>query len=204
MLSFQFTCLIRPIDQGPSHHSVAGFVACADAEPPVARSGKPGGEPARPAALVCRTTARFRPRCRRHRHHGQSRQPQVGSAPPHDQGRRSKALVLPPYPPDLNPIEQAFAKIKHWRRAAQKRTTEDAWRLPRQRRIRFRQNVKRSRVRPSRVGERSHRALLLVAQPRWIFKCNELFPFQCCSQFGKVSKTDNFLVASHRIRRTCW
>jgi len=148
MLSFQFTCLIRPIDQGPSHHSVAGFVACADAEPPVARSGKPGGEPARPPALVCRTTARFRPQCRRPRHHGQSRQPQVGSAPPHDQGRRRKALVLPPYPPDLNPIEQAFAKIKHWRRAAQRRTTEDAWRLLRQRRIRFRQNVKRSRVRP--------------------------------------------------------
>ena len=33
---------------------------------------------------------------------------------------------LPPYSPDLNPIEQAFAKIKHWMRLAQKRTTEDA------------------------------------------------------------------------------
>ena len=28
----------------------------------------------------------------------------------------------------LNPIEQAFAKIKHWMRVAQKRTTEDACR----------------------------------------------------------------------------
>ena len=27
--------------------------------------------------------------------------------------------ILPPYPPDLNPIEQAFAKIKHWMRTAQ-------------------------------------------------------------------------------------
>ncbi len=35
---------------------------------------------------------------------------------------------LPPYSPDLNPIEQAFAKIKHWMRAAQKRTIADTWR----------------------------------------------------------------------------
>jgi hypothetical protein len=37
---------------------------------------------------------------------------QVGGAPPHDQGGRRQGLV-PPYSPDLNPIEQAFAKIKH-------------------------------------------------------------------------------------------
>jgi transposase len=36
--------------------------------------------------------------------------------------------TLPPYSPDLNPIEQAFAKIKHWMRQAQKRTLEDTWR----------------------------------------------------------------------------
>ncbi|MGX9429114.1 transposase, partial [Bradyrhizobium sp. LeoA1S1] len=35
---------------------------------------------------------------------------------------------LPPYSPDLNPIEQTFAKIKHWMRIAQKRTLEDIWR----------------------------------------------------------------------------
>ena len=29
---------------------------------------------------------------------------------------------------DLNPIEQIFAKIKHWMRAAQKRPAEDTWR----------------------------------------------------------------------------
>jgi putative transposase len=35
---------------------------------------------------------------------------------------------LPKYSPDLNPIEQTFAKIKHWMRDAQMRTTEDTWR----------------------------------------------------------------------------
>ena len=34
---------------------------------------------------------------------------------------------LPPYSPDLNPIEQALAKIKHWMRDAQKRTVDDVW-----------------------------------------------------------------------------
>lgn len=34
---------------------------------------------------------------------------------------------LPPSSPDLNPIEQAFAKIKHWMRAAQKRSIEHVW-----------------------------------------------------------------------------
>ncbi len=35
----------------------------------------------------------------------------------------ARLWYLPPYSPDLNPIEQAFAKIKHWMRAAQKRTS---------------------------------------------------------------------------------
>ena len=38
-------------------------------------------------------------------------------------------LFLPPYSPDLNPIEQAFAKLKHWLRRAQARSiaqTHDA------------------------------------------------------------------------------
>jgi transposase len=35
---------------------------------------------------------------------------------------------LPPYSPDLNPIEQTFAKIKHWMRCAQKRSIEETWR----------------------------------------------------------------------------
>ncbi|MGI9364006.1 MAG: IS630 family transposase [Rhizobiaceae bacterium] len=40
----------------------------------------------------------------------------------------ARLWFLPPYSTDLNPIEQTFAKIKHWMRMAQKRTTEEAWR----------------------------------------------------------------------------
>lgn len=40
----------------------------------------------------------------------------------------ARLRFLPPYSPDLNPIEQAFSKIKHWMRQAQKRTVEDTWR----------------------------------------------------------------------------
>jgi transposase len=40
----------------------------------------------------------------------------------------ARLWFLPPYSPDLNPIEQAFAKIKHWMRAAQKRSSTDTWR----------------------------------------------------------------------------
>lgn len=40
----------------------------------------------------------------------------------------ARIWFLPPYSPDLNPIEQAFAKIKHWMRMAQKRTIEETWR----------------------------------------------------------------------------
>ena len=34
-------------------------------------------------------------------------------------------IFLPPYSPDLNPIEQAFAKLKHWLRQAQARSIND-------------------------------------------------------------------------------
>lgn len=37
-------------------------------------------------------------------------------------------LFLPPYSPDLNPIEQMFAKLKHLMRAAEPRTVEATWR----------------------------------------------------------------------------
>lgn len=40
----------------------------------------------------------------------------------------ARPWYLPPYSPDLNPIEQTFAKIKHWMRLAQKRSTEETWR----------------------------------------------------------------------------
>jgi transposase len=33
-------------------------------------------------------------------------------------------FFLPPYSPDLNPIEQLFAKLKRWMREAEARTVE--------------------------------------------------------------------------------
>jgi transposase len=36
-------------------------------------------------------------------------------------------LFLPPYSPDLNPIEQVFAKLKHLMRTASERTVEAVW-----------------------------------------------------------------------------
>lgn len=40
----------------------------------------------------------------------------------------ARLWFLPPYSSDLNPIEQAFSKIKHWMRNAQKRTSNNTWR----------------------------------------------------------------------------
>lgn len=40
----------------------------------------------------------------------------------------ARLWFLPPYSPDLNPIEQTFSKIKHGMRQAQRRTIEDVWR----------------------------------------------------------------------------
>jgi transposase len=40
----------------------------------------------------------------------------------------AKLLFLPPYSPDLNPIEQAFAKLKHLMRVAAERSVETTWR----------------------------------------------------------------------------
>ena len=37
-------------------------------------------------------------------------------------------VFLPPYSPDLNPIEQLFSKLKHLMRKAQPRTVEATWR----------------------------------------------------------------------------
>ena len=36
----------------------------------------------------------------------------------------AKLFFLPPYSPDLNPIEQVFAKLKHWLRKSAERTVE--------------------------------------------------------------------------------
>ena len=42
--------------------------------------------------------------------------------------RGAHLIFLPPYSPDLNPIEQVFAKLKHLMRKAQPRTVETTWR----------------------------------------------------------------------------
>ena len=39
----------------------------------------------------------------------------------------AKLFFLPPYSPDLNPIEQVFAKLKHVMRKAAERSLEDTW-----------------------------------------------------------------------------
>jgi transposase len=41
----------------------------------------------------------------------------------------AQALYLPPYSPDLNPIEQVFAKLKSLLRSAAARTVDALWRL---------------------------------------------------------------------------
>jgi len=38
-----------------------------------------------------------------------------------------EVLYLPPYSPDLNPIEQAFATLKHLLHLARQRTSEALW-----------------------------------------------------------------------------
>jgi transposase len=42
--------------------------------------------------------------------------------------RGAHLLFLPPYSPDLNPIEQVFAKLKHRLRTAEPRDAEAIWR----------------------------------------------------------------------------
>ncbi len=39
----------------------------------------------------------------------------------------ARVMYLPPYSPDLNPIEQLFAKLKALLRKAKERTIDDLW-----------------------------------------------------------------------------
>jgi len=43
------------------------------------------------------------------------------------QSAGAKLFFLPKYSPDLNPIEQVFAKLKHLLRGSAPRTVEDVW-----------------------------------------------------------------------------
>ena len=40
------------------------------------------------------------------------------------EARDARLLYLPPYPPDFNPIELAFSKLKAWQRTVRARTRE--------------------------------------------------------------------------------
>ncbi len=44
------------------------------------------------------------------------------------EGRGCELVYLPPYSPDLNPIEEAFSKVKGLMRRAKARTREAWWR----------------------------------------------------------------------------
>src|ERR1700686_459479 len=59
---------------------------------------------------------------RRHRDHGQSHKGKAVRRAIRAAGAR--LFYLPKYSPDLNPIEQFFAKFKHWLRKAARRTTD--------------------------------------------------------------------------------
>ena len=73
-----------------------------------------------------RTLARPNPAKGRHRHLGQSPRPKPGRRTSHPRARRL-AHVSPPYSPDLNPIEMAFAKLKAHLRAMAMRTIDQLW-----------------------------------------------------------------------------
>lgn len=76
-----------------------------------------------------RAVPRAYPRTGRRRDHGQPLQPQTPGYPSGAiRAAKAKLLYLPPYSPDLNPIEQMFSKLKHLLRKASERTAENTWR----------------------------------------------------------------------------
>jgi hypothetical protein len=75
-----------------------------------------------------RAAARSHPQARRHRGHGQSRQPKGPAIRQAIRAAGAKIFFLPAYSPDLNPIEQVIAKLKHLLRKAAERTKETVWR----------------------------------------------------------------------------
>ncbi|RXF66921.1 hypothetical protein EK403_22045, partial [Hansschlegelia zhihuaiae] len=66
-------------------------------------------------------------RTRRRRRHGQPVGPQSRGRPRGGRDRRRQRAHLPPYSPDLNPIEQVFAKLKALLRKAAARTRDALW-----------------------------------------------------------------------------
>src|SRR5271156_3444968 len=67
------------------------------------------------------------PEVRRYRHPRQSQQPQGGRTKEAVALAGATVLYLPPYSPDLNPIEKLFSKLKSLLRKAATRCTEELW-----------------------------------------------------------------------------
>ena len=76
---------------------------------------------------LCRAGPGSRAPPRRRRRHGQPLQPQGAEGPRDDRGAGAELLFLPPYSPDFNPIENAFAKLKALLRKAAERTVDGLW-----------------------------------------------------------------------------
>src|SRR5260370_15575488 len=73
---------------------------------------------------LCRESPCADPSPRRYRHYGQSRKPRGKAVRELIRSTGAKLFFLPKYSPDLNPIEQAFAKLKHLLRKANARSVE--------------------------------------------------------------------------------
>jgi hypothetical protein len=81
--------------------------------------------PRRNLPRLCRTVPRPNPPTRRYRRHGQSWLTQGRGRPQRDRDRRRPTLLFAA--PDLNPIEQVFAKFKALLRKAAARTITTLW-----------------------------------------------------------------------------
>ena len=59
---------------------------------------------------------------RRHRRHGQSVEPQGAKGRQLIEAAGAELRYLPPYSPDMNPIEKAYSKLKSFPRKISERT----------------------------------------------------------------------------------
>jgi transposase len=75
--------------------------------------------------MVCNTTT-LAHRCRRGR---PPHQPERASVSALIEAAGARLLFLPPYRPDFNPIEKAFARLKAMLRKAGERTVSGLWSL---------------------------------------------------------------------------
>jgi putative transposase len=105
----------------PRDHWKTTFVAALRNDRLRLRGCSMGRSTARPSQLTREDTPPHFETRRRSRH-GQSRQPQRQSRTPAHRSAGPKLFFLPKYSPDLNSIEQVFAKLKHLLRKAAART----------------------------------------------------------------------------------